>query len=223
MSILGKPKKCDRCGYSHNKLILFTCSDCQRSVCPNCYSNHYRESLCMDCRNRRAAEISSNLIGKWGNACPICGSAGTLAITNFYFFRNDTPQLMYDFRMKCTHCRNAIDNKTLGVLSEANRAERAGRYEDAARLLEKVNLLDRARSLRERDRSSTVRNVNVDVNGLIEQLRTGGLSVPYKCQGCGATITIDSSTGNGAMKFCAYCGSAINTEILAALIKQALI
>lgn len=58
---------------------------------------------------------------------------------------------------------------------------------------------------------------------MIEQLRVGGLSVPYKCQSCGATITIDSSTSNGAMKFCAYCGSAINTEILATPIKQALI
>lgn len=223
MSVLGKPKVCARCGCSDRKLILFTCDRCHHQVCSNCFSNRYNESLCLTCRDFLIDSVSRNLIEKWGNSCPICGVNGMLAIDNIYFYHQDSPKMMYDYVMRCNACQNEINQATLGIVSEANRAERAGRYEDAARLLEKVNLLDRAKNLRERNRSSTVRNVNVDVNGLIEQLRVGGLSVPYKCQSCGATITIDSSTSNGAMKFCAYCGSAINTEILAALIKQALI
>lgn len=176
----------------------------------------------MICRDFLVGSVTKSLIDKWGNACPICGSYGTLTVTSIYFHRRDNPKLMYDYKMKCTKCDNEINQTTLGVLSEANRAERAGRYEDAARSLEEVNLLERARALRERNRSSVVRNVNVDVNGLVEQLKSGGLSVPYRCQGCGATITIDSKSGTGAMRFCAYCGSAINTEILAELVKQAL-
>jgi DNA-directed RNA polymerase subunit RPC12/RpoP len=148
---------------------------------------------------------------------------------NLYFFRNPAPpnssfvpQLMHNYVLSCTTCQNQINPTTLGILSEAHRAERAGRYEDAAKAYERVNLLDTARALRERGRSSTVRNVNVNVNSLIDQLKTGGLSVPYKCQGCGATITIDSNTGSGGLRYCAYCGSAINTEALASLIRSAL-
>jgi DNA-directed RNA polymerase subunit RPC12/RpoP len=64
--------------------------------------------------------------------------------------------------------------------------------------------------------------VSVNLNDLIEKLRSGGLSVPYKCGSCGASIVIDSSTKADGLKFCSYCGSALDTDSITGIIRDAL-
>jgi hypothetical protein len=194
-----------------------------------CFVNRNYVALCADCHQRRIIDTTAQILGKWGNCCPICGEMSSLNLTNLYFYRmpypsgnSYLPPLNFNFTLKCVKCWNEINEQTLGLVNEAHRAERSGRYDDAAMSYEKLNLLDKAKSLRERNRVSTVRQVNVNINSLIEQLRMGGLTIPYRCQGCGATITIDSKTGDGGMRYCSYCGSAIDTELLGHMIQQAL-
>jgi transcription initiation factor TFIIIB Brf1 subunit/transcription initiation factor TFIIB len=43
------------------------------------------------------------------------------------------------------------------------------------------------------------------------------LVVPYKCPNCGGTIKIDKDYNQG-MKLCAYCGSPIDTTLIASLL-----
>lgn len=122
--------------------------------------------------------------------------------------------LSVDARVFCISCKNVIDDRTIAMLRNAQRAERAGRHEDAARGFEALNFLEKAKSLREQARRSLVKQVNVNVNELIDQLREGGLSVPYKCHSCGATIAVNGADGGGSVRFCSYCGTAVNAEAL---------
>ncbi|MCU0853311.1 MAG: hypothetical protein MUC90_08690 [Thermoplasmata archaeon] len=105
---------------------------------------------------------------------------------------------------------------------KARNFETARRFEDAATVYESLGLWQEAGRVREKKDSKTVKHVTVNLNELINSLKTGGLAVPYKCSGCGATITIDRNTSADALKFCSYCGSAINVDALTNLLKDAL-
>jgi transposase-like protein len=60
------------------------------------------------------------------------------------------------------------------------------------------------------------------MNQLIDQIHTRGLVVPYKCQSCGATITIDQNSSASGLKFCSYCGTANNIEDISKIVQEAL-
>lgn len=107
-------------------------------------------------------------------------------------------------------------------VDQARNYELAKRYEDAARLYESLGLWKEAGEARDRKTSRTVKHVTVNLNDLINSLKSGGLAVPYKCTGCGATITIDSSSNASSLKFCSYCGSAINISALTKVLEEAL-
>ena len=105
---------------------------------------------------------------------------------------------------------------------QARNFESARRYEDAAKSYETLGLWKEAGSVRDRKSSRTVKHVTVNINDLIEKVRNGGLTIPYKCHSCGATITIDSGSNPEGLKFCAYCGSAVDTEAMLDILKSAL-
>ena len=100
--------------------------------------------------------------------------------------------------------------------------EKAGRLEDLAFFYEAIGELDMAGETRKRLRQHTVKQVNVNLNALLDKVAAGGLAVPYKCRNCGATLTIDSKSRPDGMAYCSYCGSAVDTESLASLLKLAL-
>jgi rubrerythrin len=165
-------------------------------------------------------------MAKKGDICPACGNKGSLEITDFYIFRTHDPEyssevhkyighVKYKYRVKCANCSFLYDTEHMDLLMGARKAEKAGRYEDAARIYEELNFLDKARSMRELNRTGTMKQVNL--NTLIDQLRSGGLVVPYKCPNCGGTIKIDKDYNQG-MKLCAYCGSPIDTTLIASLL-----
>lgn len=88
---------------------------------------------------------------------------------------------------------------------------------------------DRARQLpsqgsvvRNRKNRQVVKNISVDVNGLIDQMNAGSLNVPYRCPSCGAALTVHSDLGDNGVKYCQYCGTAVNTEAVSNVIRQAL-
>lgn len=109
-----------------------------------------------------------------------------------------------------------------GRITQAKNFELAKRHEDAAKIYESLGLWKEAGLARERKNSRTVKHVTVNLNDLIDRLRTGGLSVPYKCGSCGASIVINKDSNPDGLKFCSYCGSALNTDALLSLIQDAL-
>jgi len=107
-------------------------------------------------------------------------------------------------------------------VTQAKNYELARRYEDAAKAYESIGLWKEAGLIRDKGSQRTVKHVNVDLNDLIEKLRDGGLAVPYKCRGCGATITIDGNASVSRLHRCQYCGSTTDTDTLTNILENAL-
>lgn len=105
---------------------------------------------------------------------------------------------------------------------QARNFETARRYEDAAKSYESLGLWKEAGLVREKTLSHTVKHVNVNLNDLIDRLRDGGLAIPYKCRGCGATITIDGSSTLGRLYRCQYCGATTDMDTMTTLLQSAL-
>lgn len=225
--------QCQICGGSTFMNTTFVCGDCRHKVCSSCYRNARGEGLCKQCYDQRYYRFCQEINALYNETCPFCHSSGSIQIPAFSIFRPSEYRyiglqkclvfgpLTVDARVFCTSCKNVIDDRTVAILNEVRRAEQAGRYEDAARGFEALNFLGKAKSLREQARQSSVRQVNVNVNELIDQLREGGLSVPYRCHSCGATITVNGADGGG-LRFCSYCGTAVNTEALQEILRGAL-
>jgi hypothetical protein len=109
-----------------------------------------------------------------------------------------------------------------GRLTHAKNLELAKRYEDAAKVYEELGLWKEAGTVRDKKSARTVKHVTVNINDLIEKVRDGGLTIPYKCRSCGAMITIDSSSNPDGLKFCSYCGSGVDLDSMLDIIKNAL-
>lgn len=107
-------------------------------------------------------------------------------------------------------------------VAQAKNFEAARRYEDAAKFYEGLGLWKEAGDVRDKKSAKTVKHVTVNINDLIEKVRDGGLTIPYKCRSCGATITIDSDSNPEGLKFCSYCGSAVDPDSVLNIIKSAL-
>ena len=110
---------------------------------------------------------------------------------------------------------------TQQCLENAERFERAGRFEDAAKEYEKAEAWDDAGRVRRESSTHVVKTVNVDLNRLMDDLRRGGLALNYKCHSCGGGITIGSG-GMEAPKFCPYCGVMVDSKTLSDLLRTAL-
>jgi hypothetical protein len=110
---------------------------------------------------------------------------------------------------------------TQQYMEEAKRLERSGRFEEAAVAYEKAEAWDDAGRVRGKGSTHMVKNVSVDLNQLVSQLRTGGLALTYKCTTCGANLMIGSG-GIDAPKTCPYCSSNIDTELMSTLLRSAL-
>jgi len=108
------------------------------------------------------------------------------------------------------------------IVSQAKNYETARRYEDSAKMYESLGLWKEAGTVRDKKSARTVKHVTVNINDLIEKVRDGGLTIPYKCHSCGATITIDSHSNPDGLKFCSYCGSAVDPDSMLDIIKSAL-
>ena len=139
-----------------------------------------------------------------------------------------------NFAFVCLHCRSWVngwskaqyDNEKyierLKSVELAKKFELAGRFEDAARQYENADMWKEAGEVRRQANTRTVKNVSVNLNELMADLRRGGLALNYKCHNCGGTLTIDGRSAESNISFCPYCGSKIDTETLASLLKIAL-
>lgn len=123
--------------------------------------------------------------------------------------------------------RSDNDNKLpseemLNELIMARNMEKAGNFEKAAVILEKYHFYEEAGRMRKLDDQKIVKHITVDMNELIDQVGTKGLAIPYKCQSCGASITIDKDSKKEGLKFCSYCGTSYNIEDMTKIIQHAL-
>jgi DNA-directed RNA polymerase subunit RPC12/RpoP len=97
-------------------------------------------------------------------------------------------------------------------LRQAKNYEAAERWEDAAKLYEKMGMWEEAGRCRRRGRGEVIKHINVNANELFTQIKREGLAVPYTCPTCGGNIRID---GKGPMlRRCPYCGTGVDTYLL---------
>lgn len=209
---------CAKCRRSGLLMATYACEDCGNSFCANCFHKTDGVGLCKDCLLRRRTYYYETTTQQWGGKCPLCGAQGSLYIPELTVHRHFHiveggrryyGPIVYDSRVMCNSCHNQINQETLDIMNGAVRAERAGRYEDAALAYERLDFLDKARALRERDKTSTVRQVQVNLNHLLEQMRQGSLVIPFKCPSCGANIKISGETTPDKLARCPYCGGAV--------------
>lgn len=107
-------------------------------------------------------------------------------------------------------------------MKTADEKVRAARYEEGALIYEKWHLLDEAGRARRGAQTQYVRQVSVDLNRILDQIRKDGLSIPYKCTSCGSSLRIDASTQTSALSTCGHCGSTYDrgqlTEFLSKIL-----
>ena len=65
-----------------------------------------------------------------------------------------------------------------------------------------------------------VTQIHVDVNDLIAQLRSTGLSATYTCPACHSPLQITPDTKPDALTKCAHCGTVIMPTDLVQAIAQ---
>lgn len=114
--------------------------------------------------------------------------------------RTEIEQLESQYRMSYN---KAID------LENAKNMEVAGRFEDAASIYEHYGLYEEAGIARKKGRTIYVEQRTVDINTLLEQLKSESRSVNYRCPNCGAIIKITGFTTATYLTRCEYCGSEI--------------
>ena len=120
----------------------------------------------------------------------------------------------------CAHCNDYVMRDIFE--ERVTFYEKTKRLEELALLYEAYDYLELAGATRERLRGHVVKNINIDLNSLLDMMHRKGLSAGYKCPNCGAPMTIDSGTNAEGLKFCGYCGTALNTELIADTIRHAL-
>jgi hypothetical protein len=106
--------------------------------------------------------------------------------------------------------------------ADALRAEKAGRYDDAAHHWEKAGYLDKARNLRDSNRTIRLEHKHaiLDVNRLVEMLSATNYTIPYKCPSCGAVIKLNKERTADKFLTCEYCNSSLKAIDIETLIKQ---
>ncbi len=121
-----------------------------------------------------------------------------------------------------TFCRFCVPKIRERVPKLAKEFEKAGRHEDAGRLLEEFGMVEAAGIVRKKGKAQVVTNISVDLNELLDKLRSGGLVSVYKCPNCGGNIKISGTTSSQKLSKCEYCGTVLQTDDLVNFIKEIL-
>jgi DNA-directed RNA polymerase subunit RPC12/RpoP len=201
------------------------CYDCKTVVHRDCYSNWV--GLCPNCIKNRENYYLQNINNIFDNSCPFCYQKNLIDVRIVYnpkYGNSIIPSLddlddpyNYEFPEPseykrywvCQNCKNGSEN--LEYYFEALKQEECGNYEEAANCYHKLSpfFSKKEKELRDNNRTITNKQISVDINLLLEQVKNGNLAIPYKCRNCGASIKIDKQTTKENLCYCAYCGSAM--------------
>lgn len=121
-----------------------------------------------------------------------------------------------------TLCRLCAPKIRDMVPKVAKDLEKAGRHEDAGKLFEEFGMIDAAGAVRKKGKAQVVTNISVDLNELLEKLKSGGLVSVYKCPSCGGSIKISGTTSTQKLSKCEYCGTILQTDDLISFIRDIL-
>ncbi len=121
-----------------------------------------------------------------------------------------------------TFCRLCVPKIRDMVPKVAKDLEKAGRHEDAGRLYEEFGMIDAAGAVRKKGKAQVVTNISVNLNELLEKLKSGGLVSVYKCPNCGGSIKISGTTSTQKLSKCEYCGTVLQTDDLVNFIRDIL-
>ncbi len=121
-----------------------------------------------------------------------------------------------------TFCRLCVPKIRSMIPPAAKDLEKAGRHEDAGKLYEEFGLIEEAGKARRQGKSQYVTNISVDLNQLLEKLKSGGLVSVYKCPNCGGSIKISGTTSTQKLSKCEYCGTVLQTDDLVNFIRDIL-
>ena len=126
-------------------------------------------------------------------------------------------------------CQSIVDHSSLRWVHHnaetyvaAKNCENAGRFEEAARYYEQLNMFSEAGRVRTKGNTKIVKNISVDLNQLLEKLKSGGLITVYKCPNCGGSIKISGATSVDKLHKCEYCSTVLRTDDLAQFIQDIL-
>jgi len=100
--------------------------------------------------------------------------------------------------------------------------EKAGRYADAGDLFEEFGMFEAAGAARKKVKAQVVTNITLDINQLLDKLKSGGLVTVYKCPNCGASIKISGETSTTQLSKCEFCGTVLRTDDLLKFIQDIL-
>ncbi len=106
------------------------------------------------------------------------------------------------------------------LLRRAQNLVTAERLEEAAQIYEHLGMYQEAGELRRRARAQVVTHVQVDMNDLIEKMKSGGISTDYDCPSCGAATHITGETSAVTLRSCRYCGVAFHTADVTKLLAR---
>lgn len=196
---------CSRCGrFLPLRRVIdkkAMCEDCESRFHNEVTTAHYKESYRRQNHVREIVATHPQLTDKVAKRLGVAKFDNPFSVDDRAYYE------ICEWNAKVAHAKNL---------------EMARRYEDAAVCYEQLGLWKEAGLVRDKKSSTTVKHVTININDLIDKLRAGGLSIPYKCSGCGATITVGKDTNPDSLKFCSYCGAAMNVEMLADLLRDAL-
>lgn len=196
-----KTRVCLVCGRSFDRLgtlYTFPCSFCEGLICRECVED-------------RNFEIKE----------PLLDHLKRFGLTFFQGMRQfDYYNTMWEIPPGYYLCKNCVYflNGPEFIKHLKSYYEETGRLEELAELSEYQGQLEDAKHIRQAARA----HPHPNLNSLIDKLREEGLAVPYRCPSCGANITVDSRANAEGLKFCSYCGTAVNMDALVRVLEASL-
>jgi ribosomal protein L37AE/L43A len=112
------------------------------------------------------------------------------------------------------------DHRRKVALATAINMINAERHEEAAKIYEGLGMFKEAGEVRRVGRRQVTTQVQVNVNDLMQQLRTMGVAANYTCPVCHSPTVITATTSPDALAKCQYCGAVARpTDIIEAITK----
>jgi len=190
--------RCEVCGkkFSGSGLSL-TLDGKQKTFCADCYSRikeeYGKKKNCDDCAHFEK------------DSCKLTGNKLTPTSIGYndYFVQAE----------KCTYYKEEVETEQKAV----DNLEKAGNYEEAAKMCEELGMPERAKNLRQKQEEITVSRNNL--NSLIRQLADRGQTLTYHCCHCGTPLEIGAKSME-VLIICPNCGYSLEVIDMAKLINQ---